>query len=84
MTITGIVATVTIGWAGYVARLSATIMHIEFLSCNLLDNIRLEGQEGNLRTALVDCRERGFVVRMAAGWSWLCCKDGRRMELAKL
>ena len=45
----GSVATVTLGWAGYIARLRATITHMEFLSCNLLGDIRLEGREGDLR-----------------------------------
>ena len=83
----GGVDTVTLGWVGCVTGLRATILHIEFLSCNLLGDIRLEGREGDVRTALMDCGDRGCVVKMAGvagcvvkmavGWSWLCCKDGR-------
>ena len=95
----GSAASVTLGWTGYVASLRATVMHIEFLSCNLLGNVRLEGREGYLRTILkwifmeksfVEkiAEIAGYVARielaMSQGLSWLCCKDDGRMELVKL
>jgi hypothetical protein len=57
-----------------------------------LGDIGLEGREGDLRTALMDCRERdnvvkladvaGYVAAMVVAWSRLCCEDGNWMDLA--
>jgi hypothetical protein len=45
-------------------------------------NINIDFRETGCVVKVADVA--GCVSRMAVGWSWLCCKDGSRMELAVL